>query len=300
MVSIIIINYNTYQLTSVCIRSIYKSTLNIEFEIILVDNGSTECSAELFKNEFPEIILIKSDKNLGFAKGNNLGISKARGDIILLLNSDTLLIGNSIGECAIKLTSLPDNFAAISCMLSSPDGAIQKQCSRFPRIFNEFIELTRIHKLLPAWKRAVIMLGSYYDHKSDISPDWFWGTFFMFRKAVLKDIPNAILNEDYFMYCEDMRWCYDFKKAGKKMYYYAKPRIIHVTGGSAANKSDKQTQIITNELDFTVKTRGTFYMLIYGLTRAFNILLSAGRSPMKIASFREYIKDSMKLFSRRM
>src|SRR5437763_942905 len=95
MLSIIIINYNTFELTCNCIESVIQYTTTIPYEIILVDNASTECDAELFKKRFPQIKLVKNPENNGFAKGNNLGIKHAEGDAILLLNSDTYLKVNS-------------------------------------------------------------------------------------------------------------------------------------------------------------------------------------------------------------
>jgi len=97
-VSVIILNYNTFQLTCNCIASVIEFTKDISYEIILVDNQSTECDADLFKDKFPFIKLIKSPENGGFAKGNNLGIGFATGELILLLNSDTYLSEDAISK----------------------------------------------------------------------------------------------------------------------------------------------------------------------------------------------------------
>lgn len=296
MVSVIIINYNTFDLTSNCIRSIYKHTTGVEYEIIVVDNASTECDADLFKKEFPEVTLIKSTENVGFSKGNNLGIAKAKGDLVLLLNSDTVFIENSLLKCVEKLKALPDNVAAISCKLSFPDGRIQRQCSRFPSISNEFLELTRLHKFLSPAKRSERFLGFYFDHENDIYPDWLWGTFFMFRRSALDALPEKKLNDDYFMYCEDMRWCYDLKMAGMKVYYFAGTTVMHHSDGSSGPGTKKSEKIILNELDFTAKTRGKFYMLIYGRLKALNILFSSSRSDARYERFSCYVKTTISLF----
>src|SRR4051812_12404319 len=97
-VSIIIVNYNTFELTSDCIRSVIAFTIGLEYEIILVDNASTECAPEEFLKEFPAVQLVKSETNGGFAYGNNLGIQHASGTRILLLNSDTALTEDSISK----------------------------------------------------------------------------------------------------------------------------------------------------------------------------------------------------------
>ena len=98
MVSIVIINYNTFQLTCQCIQSVIDLTGQVTYEIILVDNASSECDASLFKEKFPSITLVKNPDNSGFAKGNNLGIQHALGDIILLLNSDTYLTEDAVSK----------------------------------------------------------------------------------------------------------------------------------------------------------------------------------------------------------
>ncbi len=274
-VSVIILNYNTFKITSNCIRSIYKFTSGIEFEVILVDNGSVECNPVLFKEEFPNIILVSSEENLGFSKGNNLGIKYAKGKHVLLLNSDTLLVENSILKCVDKLETLPADVAVITCKLIYPDGKIQHQCNPFPSITNEFIQLTRIHKLLSAKRRAKLFLSSFFNHKTDIYSDWVWGTFFLFKKQFLSDLPGNRLNDKYFMYCEDMKWCYDFKKAGKRIYYFAGTKLIHIGGQSYLDKSFRGENIARNEYDFTVSTRGRLYIIIYRIVYSLNVFFSS-------------------------
>jgi len=274
-ISIIIINYNTFELTCKCIESVIKHTRHIHYEIILVDNASTECAPELFKKEFPDIILVKSEKNFGFAKGSNLGIKYAGGKYILLLNSDVLFTENSVLKCADKLTSLPYDTAVITCKLIYPDGKIQYQCNRFPGITNQFIELTRLHKLFSGKKRAARFLSSYFPHLSDIYPDWIWGTFFMFKKECLSLLPGNKLNEDYFMYCEDMKWCYDFKKAGKRVYYFAGTSVVHIHYQSYSYNAYKGSNIAVNELDFILKTKGWLYMKIYKVLGILNGVFSS-------------------------
>ena len=274
-VSVIIINYNTFELTSKCISSVYKFTKEITFEIILVDNASTECDAELFLKEFPGITLVRNAENLGFAKGNNSGINVAAGKVILLLNSDVELIENSITVCYKKLMELNNEIGVITCKLIYPDGKVQKQCNRFPSAWLNVLEMLRLHKLFSKEKRAIKFLGHYFDNESDITPDWVWGTFFMFRREVLGKLDGRKLNEDYFMYCEDIRWCYDFMTLGNKCYYYTQTKVIHRLSQSVKSMSHKSEMILYNKLDFITKTRGRLYMKLYGISAAFNILFTS-------------------------
>ena len=236
-VSVIIVNYNTFKMTSDCINSIYKNTNSISFEIILVDNNSSECNADLFLKSFSDLVLIKSDSNVGFAKGNNLGIRKATGKYILLLNSDTLLKNNAI-KTSFDYLENHSRAGVLSLRLVFPSGIHQSVCQRFPSIRYQLFELLRLHKLVSKKVAGRILLGSFFNHDEDIKPDWVWGTYFMFRKEILELLPNKKLNDDFFMYCEDMQWCWDFRKLGYEIHYCAESEVIHYSGGSSGNRHE--------------------------------------------------------------
>jgi GT2 family glycosyltransferase len=188
-VSVIIVNYNTFELTCSCVESVIKFTEGISYEIILVDNASVECLPELFLEKFPAIKLLKSIVNTGFTGGNNLGIKIASGDTILLLNSDVVLTENSIAKC-FQVLKGNTKIGIVSCMLKYPDGSIQRQCQRFPSILLTLIEFFRIHKLIPQPERGIIMGGVFWDHTTSIYSDSVWGAFFMFPKKVLDGFNN--------------------------------------------------------------------------------------------------------------
>ncbi len=294
-VSIIIINYNTFQFTNKCIRSIYQYTKGLQFEIILVDNASIECDPLLFKQEFPDIILIKNTTNVGFAKANNIGIQSAKGDMILLLNSDTELVENSIAKCSEKLKKQGNETAAITCKLIYLDGSIQKQCSRFPTISSNLLELLRIHKFFSQKKTSDILFGTYFSHESDCIPDWIWGTFFMFRRSSMQLLPGKKLNEDYFMYWEDVKWCYDFKSIGKNVFYFAGTQVIHEVGQSSKNTESRMKLIIFNELDWVAKTHSKFYMIVYSIARGFNVLFSGSQNSNRSIYFKLYLNSAFRI-----
>ena len=237
-VSIIIVNYNTLGLTRECLSSISANTHGCKYEVIVVDNASNEDPSEL-TDLFPEITLIRSDKNLGFAGGNNLGIKKATGEYILLLNSDTEIIeGNdSISLCANFMEENKD-VGVVSARLEYPDGSHQSAAQRFPGAKYKLYELLRLQKLMSSDKRGKVMLGAFFDHNSTVESDWVWGTFFMFRRQMLDSLPDNKLNEDYFMYGEDIQWCKDFRKRGWKVMYFPEARVLHHMGGSNAAKDE--------------------------------------------------------------
>jgi GT2 family glycosyltransferase len=288
LLSVIIINYNTFEYTNTCIKSIYQHTKRVPFEIILVDNASTECNPSYFKTRFPEVKVVCSNINLGFASGNNLGIKHASGDVILLLNSDTQLIEDSLSYCYEYAKSLTYS-VALTCKLIYPNNTIQYQCSRFPNIFLNFIELFRIHKLLSKNKRGRLLLSNYFNHEEMIEPDWIWGTFFMFNKSILSKLNGQKLDDSFFMYCEDMKWCFDFKKLNVKILYLPYTKIIHHLGSSSGTEYRLNT-INKNELLFVKQTKGRFYQWIYILVRVANLLSTFSSSGKLAAS--SLIKNS--------
>lgn len=271
-ISIVIINYNTFDLTNNCIQSIYEQTKYVNFEIILVDNASTQCDPELFKSKYPNIRLLKSSINLGFASGNNLGIKHAQGEFILLLNSDTELLNDAITK-AIVIFEQEANIGVLSGQLLSPDGSIQAQAGRFPSISREIRELFRLNKLLSPKQRAHYYLGTECDYNAPIDADWVWGAFFLFRKSDLEFFPDKRLHDTFFMYGEDMQWCYHFKKKlNKRIVIHPAPKIMHHVG--ASDKSSLKgfqrykEKMLPNEARWLSIEKGKIYARIFYFLKA--------------------------------
>ena len=267
-VSIIIINYNTFQLTSECIRSIIAFTKEISYEIILVDNASTECDADIFREKFPEIILVKSQKNGGFAYGNNLGIENASGEFILLLNSDTILTEDSISK-TVEYAAHNPNAGVIGCRMIFPDGDIQYTARRFRSIQWELLDLFRfIPMLIPYKSSARLMLGKYFRHDENINCDWVNGAFFLFPKKILSRLPGNKLDDRFFMYGEDHLWCAQIKKLGYNILFFAGTTIVHINSGSTQieRQLDLRKTMMKHELEIMKWRKGSgLYFIIFSL-----------------------------------
>jgi GT2 family glycosyltransferase len=238
--SIIIINYNTFQLTCNCIQSLYDKLTSLEYEIVLVDNASLECDAELFKERFPGIKLLKSPVNTGFTGGNNLGIENATGEYLLLLNSDTELTNNAPKICYDYITT-HSNVGMVTCQLLYPDGRVQYNCRKFRTISWELAEVFPFFRLLPKAKQGQKMLHHYFDHQSFANCDWVWGAFMLFPKSILQQLPQKKLSEEFFMYCEDTLWCWEFKQLGYDIHFLPEAKVMHIHKGSVSK--DKWIQI---------------------------------------------------------
>lgn len=246
LVSIIIINYNTFDITCNCIKSIMKYTTGVDYEIILVDNASSKDNADDFLKKFPTVKLIKSPTNGGFAKGNNLGISHAEGDIILLLNSDTYLTEDSISISAKHLQTHPDQI--LSPKLVYENGSYQKNARKFRSIRNELLDLIRpLLLLIPYRYRAQLMLNQYFKGDFDTYCDWVSGAYMMFYKTHLNLLINSKLDERFFMYGEDHLWCYQFAEQNIKSYFLSSTSVVHIA--NASTEPTKRLKIMNISLD---------------------------------------------------
>lgn len=271
MVSVIIINYNTFGLTSACLRSVYAHTKGVPFEVILVDNASTERDPADFLNEFPSLKLIRSDKNLGFAGGNNLGIQQSSGDCILLLNSDTELTEDSISIVCQEFKK-HSNLGFIGCRMVYPDGRIQYTARRFRSIRWELLDLFRFIPLAHSYEdRSREMLGKYFRHDVSVGCDWLNGAFLFFDRTLLNHFPNKDLDGRFFMYAEDQLWCEQAREAGFWNYFFAGTTIVHVNSGSSSVKRQLQNRqvMFRNELAIVRRRKGAgiyyaLFVLIFG------------------------------------
>ena len=268
-VSVVIINYNTFQLTCNCIASVIEYTQQVDYEIILVDNASTECNPKLFKEKFPEVVLVESNINGGFAKGNNWGIEKATGDYILLLNSDTYLKEDSI-SVAVAALDQDKQIGVVGVRMIYPDGGLQFSVRKFRSIQWEFLDLFRfVLFAIPYRSRAKLMLGKYFKTDFNTYSDWVNGAFFMFPKQLLHKLPDNKLNERFFMYGEDQLWCYQFNQLGFKSYFLADTTIIHIANASTSPNKILQLilTIIKNELEIMKirKGKGFYYYCFYSV-----------------------------------
>lgn len=276
-VSIVIVNYNTFSLTCDCITSIYRLTKDVTYEIILVDNGSQERNPSDFKERFPLIKLLASHKNLGFAGGNNLGIEHATGDYILLLNSDTVLKNNAV-FFAFERIKCDSSVGAIACKLLYQSGEAQPVAGRFPSLRRELRDLLRLNKGLTREQRSVLYLGTEWDYTKDTEVDWIWGAFFMFPKRILLMLENHKLPADYFMYMEDVLWCFKIRQLGFKIEYFARGEVYHLMRGSSEGIAPVDEfaryalKILPNEYDFIKRNLGWLYAKCYYLVKSLNHL----------------------------
>lgn len=239
--SIIVVNYNTFALTKQTINSIIQKKHPFEYEILLVDNASSDDSIENLQKEFDHVILEGTLKvfinkaNLGFAKANNIGMRIANGKYILLLNSDTVVEDDCLEICLKQIES-NSRIGALGCKVILSDGKLDHACKRgFPTPKASLNYLLKLHKKDPIKYGQYDALHLHEDETGEV--DCLMGAFMLMPKAVLNKV--GLLDEDFFMYGEDIDLCYRIKEAGYKILYYPKAQIIHYKGGSSKKKRTK-------------------------------------------------------------
>lgn len=285
-VSIIILNYNTFEYTCQCIRSVIDNTHEVTYEIILVDNASVECDADLFKEKFPLIKLIKSDKNLGFSKGCNLGLTHAIGSTFLLLNSDVKLIEDSISKC-FNLLNQQSDVLMVGPKTIDENGLIRPICEAFPSIKNELIKLFRITRLLSTNYKKNNLFYNFCNYNENFFTDWIYGSFLLFKKETLQIFENSKLPDTFFMYAEDMEWAFCIRQNGKKVKYVSETSIIHYGGKSTYFNPDLNLNMIfNNEIIFL---RKYFTKISFKLIVILKSLNSLTRLKFKLAS--QYLRE---------
>jgi GT2 family glycosyltransferase len=232
--SIILVSYNTRRLTLKCIKSIYKFTKNIKFEIIVVDNASSDGSIESLnklKKKYP-LNLLPQDKNLGFGAANNLGASLAGGKYLLFLNTDTRLSSNAL-RIALEDAKKIKGLGAYSCKLLNKDGSIQATGGYFPtlaRIFTWQLFIDDL-PLIGRMFRSVHPPVSFYRQRREL--DWITGAFMLIPRSVFQKVSG--FDEKIFMYVEDTDLCYRLKKRGYKVIYSPRATVTHFGGASGGN-----------------------------------------------------------------
>jgi len=239
--SIIIVNYKTFELTKNAIKSVLD-TVGVSFEILVVDNDSQDDSYENLQLKFSEevakgeIKFIANSSNEGFAIANNIAIRKSIGDYILLLNSDTIVKEGTIDSC-LEYIKKHDDVGAIGPKILLPDGSLDKAAKRsFPNPLNSFYKLFGISKIKRNSKFNNYNLDNLDENKV-YEVDSLTGAYILVSKEVISEV--GLLDEDYFMYGEDIDWCYRIKKAGWKIVYYGKVEIIHYKGSSSKKQKSK-------------------------------------------------------------
>jgi hypothetical protein len=262
----VIVNWNTRELLAECLTSLYDTITDPTFDVWVVDNASTDGSVEMVRNDFPGVHLIVNAHNEGFARANNLAMARSRGRYLLLFNSDALALPGAV-QALVRLADAEPRAGIIGARLLNPDGSFQASYTPFPSLRQEFLILTGLGRLLHG--RQYPSRGPE-EHKGPQVVDYVEGACLLVRRQAMEEVGG--LDEGYFMYAEEVDWCYTMKRAGWQVWYQPAARIIHLGGGSSRQRrTQREADLYRSRVRFFRKHYGDtaatgLKMLIYALT----------------------------------
>jgi len=266
-ISFIIVNWNTRDILINCLNSIYKTAGDIDYEICVVDNNSTDGSQEAIRKHFPEVNLIENNTNTGFAHANNQAIKIMQGRFALLLNSDAILQEGAVRN----LLSFMDDFpgAGIAgAQLLNDDGSKQNSIDNFPSLETEVFNKSILRFFFPNKYP-----GKSRSYQSPIEVDSVIGACMMVREEAMGEV--GIFDEDYFIFLEETDWCFRMHKNGWKVYHVPDARVIHLSGHSKKKSPwESQIEYYKSLYMFFRKNRGAVSYIILRILKPIKILIN--------------------------
>ena len=262
-VSIIIVSWNTRELLRQCLRSVYDETHDVAFEIFVVDNASKDGTPEMVEAEFKGVLLLRNHENLGFARANNQAIRKSTGKYALLLNPDTVILGDVLGRMINVMDRRP-RVGMSTCTMFNPDMTFQACFATFPTFGMVLLggsTPTVALQSLFLTKRFFKTAGyrpKVYEQPNRV--DWIMGAFMMVRREAISEA--GLLDENLFMYGEEPDWCYRMARLGWEIWYYPEKGVIHYGGQSTKQRplKDEVSWLMTSQYRFFGKHRGQAYL----------------------------------------
>jgi GT2 family glycosyltransferase len=253
-VSVIIVSWNTREMTCDCIRSVCDQTKGLNYEVVVVDNASSDGSAQAVRDQFPDSMLIENTVNKGFAAANNQGIRIAKGRYVLLLNSDTIVLDDAIGKTA-EYADSADDVAIVGCRILNPDRTLQPSCFMFPSMLNMALSATYLYKVFPRNRFFAREHMGWWDRNDIREVEVVTGCFMLIRREVIET--TGLLDESYFMYGEETDLCFRVRKAGYRNVFIPHAQIVHYGGASSRKmKSAMILQTRASILQFLRQHKG--------------------------------------------
>jgi N-acetylglucosaminyl-diphospho-decaprenol L-rhamnosyltransferase len=271
--SILILNYNTREHLRSCLASLLDegstslSGGSVQAEVIVVDNASSDGSAEMVSTTFPWVSLVRSPRNGGFANGNNQGLVRSRGDAIMLLNPDTLMPPGGIKGLLDALAAHPEA-GIVGPRLLRPDGSMHLACRRsFPTPSIAFYRLSGLSQLFPRSPRFGRYNLTFVDPSVALEVDSVCGACMLLRRAVFERL--GPLDERFFMYGEDLDWCLRTRQAGWTVRYEPDIVVQHQHGAASRKRALRTTYYFFHAMDLFYRKHyvDRYHPLVTGVVR---------------------------------
>jgi GT2 family glycosyltransferase len=289
-VTVIIVSWNTRDILRDCLRSVCDQTRAGSFEVIVVDNASSDGSAAMVRSEFPAVALVENRENRGFAAANNQALARASGRYVLLLNPDTLILDRAIDTMVGWMDAHP-RIGCAGCQVLEDRDTVQMTCFRFPSPLNILLSLTGLDRLFPRSRLFGRYWMRWWDRRSEREVDVVSGMFMLVRREVLAQI--GPMDEDYFIYAEEADWCYRMRRAGWSRVFTPAARIVHREGGGKSTAQLSTKMYVQQQKSLLIFHRKNLGFLAWAAAKLFytvsmlarmvawklNALLRRGGSP---------------------
>lgn len=290
--SVVIVNYNVKYFLHQALASVYKSEVDFDFDVYVVDNASVDGSCEMIEIDFPQVKLIRNPDNLGFSKANNIAIRDSQAEYVLLLNPDTIIREDTLQQ-VVDFMDTHEDAGALGVKMFDGQGEFLPESKRgFPSPSTAFYKMSGLSSIFPKSKVFNQYHLGFLDSDEIHEVDVLSGAFMLLRQKTLKQV--GLLDEDYFMYGEDIDLSYRIKKSGYKNYYFPHAPIIHFKGESTKKSSLNyvlvfyRAMIIFAEKHFQSKA-GRWYVFLLNIA----IYLRAGLAVLRriISQFGKMLLD---------
>jgi GT2 family glycosyltransferase len=231
-ISVILVSYNTIEMTKIALSHLLASSQNIDMEVIIVDNDSKDHSADILRREYPQIKLIENKKNVGFGRANNQALPYIKSRYVLLLNTDAFVEPDTIAKTVQYMDANP-LCGVLGVKLLGRNGDLQPSCRFFPTSWNNFLNRTGLNRFV---KHVKMVDDMSWDHASVRECDWVPGCYYLVRKEVIDQV--GLFDPRYFLYYEEIDHCFAAKKAGWNVTYFPHTSVVHIGGESAKSEGE--------------------------------------------------------------
>jgi N-acetylglucosaminyl-diphospho-decaprenol L-rhamnosyltransferase len=247
--SVVLVCWNNLAYLDPCLQSLYEGGLRSSFDVVVVDNGSTDGSQAMLREKYPEVLIIQNEGNVGLGRASNQGIEATWGRYVLLLNNDTLVNGPSL-DAMVEFLEVNPRVGAVGGQLLNPDGSVQACYNNFTTLSEEFLVATRLGERFRPGYPAIMKAD---DVKS---VDWLGSACLMLRRDMLDQV--GLLDEEYFIYGDELDIQYRMKKAGWEIYYLPQATTIHY-GGRSMDRWPRRKMVYRGKMLFYAKNYGPLW-----------------------------------------